>query len=214
MKYKIALTSSGPLSGKSTLAKYLENEHGFYIVDHSSTLVKSYVEAWNQTFSEMGLPITVEDVYRNKEVHRQALQEHGDNIGFNGRRMFEWVGTTVGDGGGRNIVFDSFRGEAQAQVLRDLGFMLVQLKITEDVRRERAETMGKDYDKIVESMNKRPDLELGIEHPHLTLDGTLPPEVQTKILWVSYSLFDAARKRKESGQDDVQIFGSTIQPHG
>lgn len=214
MTYKFALTSSGPLSGKSTLARYLESEHGFIRADHSRTLVQSYVDWYNKEFGDRN---TVEHVYLNKEEYRQELQRHSLAVGFSdpGRAVY-WTKQTLKEWlrykPERNVVFDSFRGEQQAQVMRDLGFMVVQLKITEEEREYRAIQLGRDYGQVKASMEAHPELEKGIAHPNLTINAELPLDVQARILWVSWDLFLAEKGARERGE--LRIFGSVYQPKG
>jgi|SRR5229473_3745300 len=184
--YKLAITSSGPLSGKTTLAKYLEAEHGFIRADHSRTLVEWFVQTWNDPLPHIA-QITVEQVYQDKETYRPLLQQYGDMIGFNDPgRAAHWILRTINRTislDERGVVFDSFRGEKQAQVLRDLGFTLVQLEISETERKYRAGLMGKDYFTILAAMEARPDLELGIDNPDIRLDGSIPLQIQVQILF-------------------------------
>ena len=58
----------------------------------------------------------------------------------------------------------------------------------------RAKDMGKSYGAIKKAMEARPDLELGIAHPHLHLDGTLPVGKQAEIIWIAYGLFQFTDK--------------------
>lgn len=179
---KIALTSNGPLSGKTTLARYLEYKHGFAIAKHSMTLLEDYVD-WLR-FATGDKDYTVQTLIQRKEIHRKALQEHGSEIGFDSPSMADvWIGRTLKKvGSAEHIVFDSFRGEEQAKVLRDIGFILVQIEIDEEERKKRAERMGKDYDLIYEAMEKRPDLEKGIQNPDIHLVGTLMVQEQAGII--------------------------------
>ncbi len=202
MTYKIALNGS-PLSGKTTLAEYLRTEQGFMVAEHSRTLVGLYVDSWNTRGDRHVL--TVEEVYAHKEVHRQSLQQFGDERGFNGgpntakfikHTLKEWLRYKPE----RDVVYAETRGEAQSAVLREMGFIIVQLFITEDVRRVRALERGVDYEQISLSMKARPDLEMGVASPNVSLDGSLPVEVQWKIIKVVYD-------RPGYGG---QIFGSTI----
>lgn len=190
----IALTSTGPLSGKSTLAKRLAREYEFIHADHSRTLVVSFVMHANaQVLPERSgliLPLTVEDVYKDKEFYRTRLQGHGNRIGFNDPALAkEWMLYTLFQSGwfsdagqDRDVVFDSFRGEAQAQALRELGFTLVQLHIGEDERMRRAMESGVDYARIVQAMIEHPELELGIKSPDITLNGEADVEYLARLL--------------------------------
>jgi hypothetical protein len=199
MTWKFALCSTGPMSGKSTLARYLRDEYGFMYADHSRTLVEDYAK-WLA-------PLTVGEVYANKEHYRQELQQHGYDVGFNDEsRMVYWAKYTLTEWlrlkPQRNVVFDSVRGEGQAQVLRDMGFEIVQLEISEDARQMRADEIGRDYEQIVISMFRQPELELGIARPDITLNAELPVEVLGKIL--------IDRPEHTRG---YRIFGSDIRSH-
>lgn len=189
--YKFALTSTGPLSSKTTLAKYLEANHGFILAEFSRALAEMFVEQWNAPLpheTEIGLHLTLDQLYKEKEAYRPLLQKFGDWIGYNDPDKAEqWVlrslnGAGFEFNGGRSVVFDSFRGEQQAQVLRGLGFTLVQLEISETERRYRAGLLGKSYPAILDAMDARPDLELGIADPDIRLRGEVPTELQARIL--------------------------------
>ena len=188
--YKFALTSTGVLSGKSTLANYLEASHGFIKAEFSRALAEMFVEHWNAPMPHetgIGLRLTVEQLYAEKDTYRPLLQQFGDWIGYNDpTRAEQWVLRALNGVGWLDakvgVIFDSFRGEKQAQVLRDLGFTLVQLEISETERKYRAGLMGKDYFAILAAMEARPDLELGIHNPDIRLDGSMPTHIQVQIL--------------------------------
>lgn len=181
MAYKIAVTSNGPLSGKTTLAEYFRDHYGFQVVSHSLTVVTAYVEDYNKRNAE---PITVARVYQDKEAHRQALQSFGDRSGFNVQEnALYWIEKTLGQWDGKSdLYYDPFRGEIQAQIMREKGFTLVQIEIPEDVRILRARKKGVDYLQILRSMEARPDLEKGIRQPDITLDGTWPTHRQAHLI--------------------------------
>src|SRR5260221_4454582 len=178
--HKIALTSSSPLSGKTTLAKYLEQNYKFIRADHSRTLVASFVDNWNNPISDPSEMISVEKVYREKEIWRPQLQAYGYQVGYNDpERAKYWVRRTLSEwsvlyGGKQDVVFDSFRGELQAGILRSAGFMLVQLEIDEAERMYRARAGGVDYERMLQAMAMHPELEGGIAKPDLTLNGGEP----------------------------------------
>lgn len=183
MTYRFAISSTGPLSGKSTLAKYLRDNHGFLLADHGLSVVKSYVEWYNNEFAERN---TVEHVYLNKEEYRQELQRHGYEVGFNDPDKSEqWVRFTLSawlEDTFRDVVFDSIRGDGQAQVLKDMGFTLAQLEISESVRKYRAQELGRDYDALLAAMEAAPELERGIERPDIIIRGESPVDIQARIL--------------------------------
>ena len=203
MVRKFALTSSGPLSGKTTLAKHLEIEYGFIRADHSRSLVKSFVADWNSSLPLLSGPITVEEVYRDKEQWRPLLQEWGYISGFNDPgSAVRWVRYTLSEWAQqryRDVVFDSLRGEGQASVLREMGFEVVQIEIGEDERLKRAGGLGKTWEDIKRSMAAAPELELGVRHPDIRLNGELTTYQQARIL---VHLPEGARC--------YQIFGSQL----
>lgn len=184
MVYKFALTSTGPLSGKTTLAEYLRDQYGFMVASHSNTIVEGYVADWNASHVST---ISVPYVYANKEAFRQDLQTWGNTSGFNDpEKCILWVRKTLADWlqytPARDVVFSETRGEGQAQVLRDLGFEIIQLHITEDEREYRAIQLGRDYEQIVKSMVAHPELELGIAQPDISLNAELSVEVLARVL--------------------------------
>lgn len=178
MPRKIALNSTGPLSGKTALAKELEQAHGFFRVDHSRTLVENFV--WEYNISWVSTNLTVEDVYADKECWRPQLQAWGNKVGYNDPAKSEyWIRATLhewlrDDEMQGDVVFDSFRGEEQAEVLRRMGFTLVQLHIPENIRQYRAAVIGMPYNKILENMDRRPEIERGIKKPDVMLVATMP----------------------------------------
>jgi hypothetical protein len=184
--WKFALTSNGPLSGKTTLAQHLEQAYGFFLASHSRSLVKAFVADWNKVNCDR--PITVEDVYRpeNKERYRPLLQTYGYTVGFNDRKhAAAWVRYTLADwfyNPTMPVVFDPVRGEVQAQALRDLGFQIVQLEIDEQERCRRAKALGVSCADIQRAIRERPELERGVRSPDITLLATVPVEIAGRIL--------------------------------
>lgn len=179
---KIALSSNGPLSGKTTLARYLQAHYHFAIACHVCTLVESFVEYENNANYPLH-ELNVHEVFENKEFYRQALQNHALRVGFHDDAMLGyWIDRTIAKGmaqldsstllrGDYNIVFDPIRGEKQAQYLHDAGWTIVQLQISEEERERRAVSMGKDYRVIVAAMQKHPDIENGIHFVDVEVDG-------------------------------------------
>lgn len=184
MVRKIALTSTGPYSGKTTLARHLEKEYGFMVASHSLSVVRSYVQEWN-SFNDSP-PLTIEQVYAHKENHRRALQEHGDKMGFNDpAKAGYWIEQTLAEWlryPPHDVVFDPIRGEKQAQAIRKLGFTIVQLTVTGEERCRRAQELGRDCDQIRHSMRMRPDLEEGIAEPDISVMSALPVHLLARIL--------------------------------
>ncbi len=180
---KLAISSTGPLSGKSTLAKHLEKEYGFVRVNHALTLVEDFVETYN-----IGAvaKITVEDVYADKECWRPMLQAHGYWAGFHNPELAGmWVMRTLApwlSDQSRDVVFEPIRSEEQAEVLRDMGFTLVQLDIPGVERCKRARALGLDCDQIQASVDLHPELERGIAKPVITILFSLPVDTLARMV--------------------------------
>lgn len=195
MSRKLALTSNGPLSGKSTLAAHLRDKYGFVVASHSLSVVRSFAELKG---------VSVDFVYEHKEQFRQDLQQHGYDVGFNDPERAEyWILRTLSDWyktwPEKDVVFDPIRGEGQAETIRGMGFTLVQIWISDAERLRRAEAIGRDYGKIAASMNAHPELERGIKHPDVRLNGELSTEVLGRILM-----------HRGEDSNNLRIFGSRI----
>jgi hypothetical protein len=216
MGRRFALGSNGPLSGKTTLAKHLKSEYGFLYVSHSRTIVTGFVNMWND-----GLPhksglsgveqVTVEQVYADKESWRQQLQTYGYTMGYNdpGAARY-WILRTLepwlDDNRKQDVVFDAWRGEVQAQELRNLGFEIIQIDIDALERSNRAQAMGCSFEKVYESMLAEPKLECGLGwswntiSPDTTLNGEMPVEILGKTLM----------HRPEKVRTGYTIFGQEV----
>jgi hypothetical protein len=202
----IALTSTGPMSGKSTLAKHLEHHMHFLRADHSQTLLEEFV--WNENalnglevmpFLEMH-PLTVQQVLANKEAYRIQLQRFGYTVGFNDPvRSGTWTDRTLAgwyQDPWRDVVYEPVRGDDQAAALRKRGFLIVQLEIPEVLREARAHLRGRDYHRMVLAMHEHPELECGVTKPDVRIDGTQPLDRMVQdILVVSDQ-----RKKEQHGR--------------
>lgn len=155
---KLIALCGQPLSGKSSIAQYLQDHRGYFIADHGRFLVLSFVSSYNRANPK---PISVEDVYANKGRFRQHLINHAEREGFHARgRANSWIGGTLSQNRERNqnIVFDSYRGKEQADALLARGFSLIEISITEAERMKRAG--GKDaYERLIAHIDKNPSVE-------------------------------------------------------
>lgn len=180
---RIALVASGPLSGKSTLARYLAEEHGYVLACHVCTLVGAFVKYANEGNSDQ---ITSSEVFEKKEQYRQALQDFSLQVGFSDPSSAgHWTELTLAEwheDESRPVVFDSFRGEVQGDYMQRIGFVRVQLHISEDERKRRAAAMGKDYGDVLAAVQHHPELEKGILRPDVVLSGELPTVLQAQVL--------------------------------
>lgn len=191
---RIALVSTGPLSGKTTLANYLQARYRFGIACHICTLVESFVEYENNTkypYHELSVP----EVFANKEFYRAALQDHALRVGFHSDDMLAyWIERTIAKARAQfdsstllsndyGMVFDPIRGEKQAKYLHDSGWTIVQLQISENERARRAGEMGKSYEMIWDAMQRHPDIEGGVEFADLVLESEhMTVEMSARII--------------------------------
>ena len=184
MTRRFALTGS-PLVGKSTLARHLRDTYNFMLADHSRTVVEAFVYDYN-SYPPLDF-LTVEAVYKDKEKWRPYLQAFSIASGFSDddRALFwtkmtlaEWLTTSPA----HDVVFDPFRGEVQAQVMRDLGFELVQIEITPELRCARARLLEYNCVELERAINAYPEIETGIKNPDITLNGALTVDELGRIL--------------------------------
>jgi hypothetical protein len=206
---KIALVSTGPLSGKSTLAQHLKEQYGFAIACHICTLVDSFVEKESNTnypYHEF----TVTDVYDNKEFYRQALQDHALAVGFHDPLMTGyWIGRTIAQTYAQpeqSMVFDPIRGAIQAQYLHEHGWTIVQLQISENERARRAAAMGKDYNQIWEAMVRKPDIEGGVDFADIALDAEAPTAC------IAHAVIAIVKEMQHDGNDTEADSANPAQP--
>lgn len=177
MVFKIAVTSTGPSSGKTSLAKEIEKTYGFMRVDHSLTIAEDFIWYYNRHIRKWGEDeLTINKLHANKEYWRPYLQEYSLREGVSSPELAgHWTDQTLipwyRTHQTKHVVFEPFRGEIQAEEMRKRGFLLVQLRISEDVRMQR---LGKTYYDAVKSMRQHPELECGINKPDIELDGSMP----------------------------------------
>lgn len=111
--------SGRPGSGKTTLAKALEAK-GYKLINFTDLLKQRASEA---------LHVSVAEIKENKEKYRAFLQEYATLIGF--QTNYEYVYQALGDwflqGSKEPCVFDNVRTPEQWEVLKGLGFVLVEV---------------------------------------------------------------------------------------
>lgn len=118
-------------SGKSTLAKYMVEQHGWYHINYTRRLKEWFAADVSR---HLKTPLTVEEIEANKEKYRAALQEYGVHVGFdegNGvdevirdwKRLREW--------NTQSVIFDNVRFQSQFDKLKKHGFVLVKLAVVE-----------------------------------------------------------------------------------
>jgi hypothetical protein len=144
-----ALTG-GIYSGKTTLARYLQEYHGYYLINFTDVLKRRAVCA----LTACGVPVTLEDILSKKSLYRGLLQELGGVIGFNDDPRFVdeacegWVRAGCPD----DVVFDNVRTPEQWDILRGIGFTLVEIEISLEEQVQRAECAGVSRPALVKVM--------------------------------------------------------------
>lgn len=117
-------------SGKTTIARYMAEEHGWLHIDYTGLLKSWLVEAVNDCREQRDF--TLEELVESKEKYRHLLQQWGELVGFdNGNGVEESLIPMLNEPK-RHIIFDNVRFQAQFDILDDYGFVLGRL---ETVRR-------------------------------------------------------------------------------
>lgn len=139
---RIALT--GPMfSGKTTLANYLQDNHGYVWVNYTDYLKTLAVRA----LQSIGLSARVEDILTNKPTYRPFLQELGTVVGYDqGSYVLDCLneacaGYPLPD----DVVFDNVRFATQYAKLQPLDFRLVRLAIDPATRGSRGVVVSDDH---------------------------------------------------------------------
>jgi hypothetical protein len=138
--------------GKSTLAKYMVEQYGWYHIDYVGILKEWMVDAINERRELIGLPyLSVEEVEKDKEKYRPLLQILGVEFGFDqgngvGEALVRW--RKGREERTQPVIFDNVRFQAQFDRLKDYGFVLVKLvgpRENELLRREDFVALGDNY---------------------------------------------------------------------
>ena len=140
MRY--ALT--GPMySGKTSLAHELADVNGFALVNYTDYLKELAANA----LSYIGVTTTTPQIKENKAKYRSFLQDLGtlvdfDNGAYVEQCLIEQAEDPYGLGIAKDIVFDNVRTQAQFDILKQWGFVLVRLTVNPIVQINRAARVG------------------------------------------------------------------------
>lgn len=172
---RIALVGAS-LSGKSTLADYLRDEHGWTKLDYTGLLKEKAAGA----LTAAGLRTSVADILSDKKRFRPFLNELGTALGFDtGFGVDVMLSRWAALGMPGPVIWDNVRFEAQAERLRQLGFVMVGLSTARRVCWERAEKLGISYEEF--SAQEAWDEE-NLPEPEIILDGDWSTEKNADIL--------------------------------
>lgn len=182
---KIALYSP-PCYGKTALAEYLRDAHGFWLMNFTDLIKETAVDMLNFA----NLDVAVEDVVREKERFRPFLAMVSKTLDFNGGYgIDQLIEMWQAAGSPQNVVFDNVRYLKQYEKLMPYGFVLVGLNISGDEWAARAEKKGTTPYELKDTMKRDmepifPDITINADGPvHraaetlLRLAGIAPIEV-------------------------------------
>lgn len=189
MANRVALTGK-PLVGKTTLAHALRDAHEYIHASVSDYIISEFVKVMNEPWMvaiREGKVLTFEEVKRDKHSYRVALQEMGADLGLDREdtvidalsSVLKYAGAW--DNPHMPVVLEAIRGELQASAARALGFVVVNLEVDEETRLKRAGN-EETYQKIMEAMRVRPDIENGVASATIRLTQNLSVEHAADLL--------------------------------
>lgn len=140
MSEKILVAITGGLfTGKTTLAEYLRDEHGFKYISYTDML-KTFAQ---EALHAVGLDVSIAEMKANKEKYRAFIIALGHLIDFdNGYGLEELADTIRAHAPHDNIVLDNVRFEAQMDILERHGFRMLRVVTPIQERRRRARAVG------------------------------------------------------------------------
>jgi dephospho-CoA kinase len=134
----VAITG-GIFTGKTTLAEYLRDEHGFKYVSYTDML-KTFA---SEALAAVGLEVSVEAMKADKEKYRHFIIALGHLIDFdNGYGLEQLAETIKATCPNENVVVDNMRFEAQMDILERHGFRMLRVVTPIQERKRRARAFG------------------------------------------------------------------------
>jgi hypothetical protein len=172
---RIALVGAS-LSGKSTLADYLRDEHGWTKLDYTGLLKEKAAAA----LTAAGLKTSIPDILSDKKRFRPFLNELGTALGFDtGFGVDVMLSRWAALGSPEPVIWDNVRFEAQAERLRQLGFVLVGLRVDSLELTKRAKDKGISKAEFERQYAWDRD---NLPEPEIILDGEWTVEKNADIL--------------------------------
>lgn len=172
---RIALVGSSH-SGKTTLAKALRDA-GWYHANYTDMLKELAATALTAATKQR---VTVEDILSDKKLYRPFLNELGTVLGFDrGYGIDAVLARWAAQGSPTPICFDCIRFEGQAAKLRELGFVMVGLQVSQYQLKQRALDNGvtrEEFERQYEwDQHNLPESDI-------ILDGLRPTQENVEIL--------------------------------
>lgn len=134
-------THGGLFSGKTTIAEFLRDEHGFKYFSYTDMLKAFAIES----LRAVGVEVSLAQMKADKEKYRQYLIELARLIGYDEGYGLEELCARIADTPElreSNIVIDTLRAEAQIDILSKHGFRLLRVVTPIQERRRRARALG------------------------------------------------------------------------
>lgn len=176
---RVALT--GPMySGKSAVARELERNYGYTIINFTDILKSSL----SRSLALAGAWVSVDDMHTHKARYRRLLQEWGSAIDFDTnpdyvhRALYTWV---LQQHPGP-VVFDNVRFPAQADCLSTYGFDVVRLDLPHACQIARAVALypNEPLDSLIPS--HAAEVRFPDEYVSMTVDACQPlPDIAADI---------------------------------
>jgi dephospho-CoA kinase len=138
---RLALTG-GLMSGKSSLARYLVNEHGFHYVNYTD-LIKEFASV---ALAEVGMQVSVADIHADKERYRPFLIALATLLDFDHGYGIDEIVKLLDAQKADKVVFDNCRFDPQFEKLQAAGFRLVRITTPYTVRLARGLEKGMTKD--------------------------------------------------------------------
>jgi hypothetical protein len=165
---KIAITSAGPYAGATTIGKELADWYGYQHITMSDYLILNFAQANN---------LNPDEVREHKKDWRKQLQAYGDLIELNNdskcgyhvhRMLVPWDRISP-------VVIEKVRSDSQAACLKNYGFTIVHLEITEEEREYRALNLGVTPTELHHIMEHHIEKKISQDLIDITLDADDDP---------------------------------------
>lgn len=141
--------SGGLFSGKTTLAEFLHDEHGFRYFSYTDML-KGYV---SKMLAVVGFDVSVEAMKADKEKYRQLIIAVGHVIDFDhGFGLEELAQLVEKEAPNDHVVVDNMRFDTQMDILDRHGFRMLRVVTPIQERKRRARAFGLTPEEFVKRM--------------------------------------------------------------
>lgn len=167
-------------SGKSTIARLLDEEHGFLwanYTDYGKTIMARALSAM------FGRHVSQAEVIRRKNELRPFLIEGLRVYGFDEGNGVDDMLKMLDLSPETEVIFDNVRYLAQYEKLKPYGFRLVRLVISDEEQERRAADAGMHYDELVRLRDEPSEQPVPVQHGEIALycDGRTPQNILLEL---------------------------------